>query len=311
MSDISRREFIRQSMLLAVGMALVSCEDDQVETNHDSPGALSGTQPSKRVVIIGAGLAGLVAGYELKRAGHDVTILEARNRVGGRVLTLRTPFSDGHFAEAGAARIPPDHDMTIGYANHFDLTLDPFYPNSGLYVNLADGDRTLVSTNDYLDNPPWEEYPVARKDFVKIRNGTDRLPLAFADALNEQIYLATPVESVQQNSTNVVVRVSDGSEFSADRALCTVPLPVLNKIQFSPELSAEKVGASNGGYNYLNLTRVFIQFVNRFWENEGLNGWGNTDWPEEIWHATWDQQGPKGVLLSYLFFSYLLQQLYY
>jgi len=303
MSDISRREFIRQGMLMAVGMTLVSCEDDQVEIDHDSPGGLSGTQPSKKVVIIGAGLAGLVAGYELKRAGHDVTILEARNRVGGRVLTLRTPFSDGYFAEAGAARIPPDHDMTIGYANHFDLTLDTFYPNSGLYVNLVDGDRSLVSTNDYLDNPPWEEYPVARKDFVKIRNGTDRLPLAFADALNEQIYLATPVESVQQNSTNVVVRVSDGSEFSADRALCTVPLPVLNKIQFSPELSTEKITASNGGFNYLNLTRVFIQFVNRFWENEGLNGWGNTDWPEEIWHATWDQQGPKGVLLSYLFFD--------
>jgi len=157
-----------------------------------------------------------------------VTILEARNRVGGRVLTLRTPFSDGHFAEAGAARIPPDHGIKIRYANHFDLTLDPFYPNSGLYVNLADGDRTLVSTNDYLDSPPWEEYSVTRRDFVKIRNGTDRLPLAFADALNEQIYLVTPVESVQKNSTNVVVRVFGGFEFSADRALCTVPLPVLN-----------------------------------------------------------------------------------
>ena len=143
-------------------------------------------------------------------------------------MTLRTPFSDGHFAEAGAARIPPDHGIKIRYANHFDLTLDPFYPNSGLYVNLADGDRTLVSTNDYLDSPPWEEYSVTRRDFVKIRNGTDRLPLAFADALNEQIYLVTPVESVQKNSTNVVVRVFGGFEFSADRALCTVPLPVLN-----------------------------------------------------------------------------------
>ena len=120
MADLTRREFIRQSMLLAVGMALVSCEDDQVEIDRDSPGELSGTQLSKRVVIIGAGISGLVAGYELTRAGHDVTILEARNRVGGRVFTLRTPFSDGHFADAGAARIPLDHEMTIGYADHFE-----------------------------------------------------------------------------------------------------------------------------------------------------------------------------------------------
>ena len=42
----------------------------------------------KRVIIVGAGVAGLVAGYELLRAGHDPLILEARNRVGGRICTL-------------------------------------------------------------------------------------------------------------------------------------------------------------------------------------------------------------------------------
>jgi monoamine oxidase len=303
MSDLTRREFIRQSMLLAAGMALVSCEDDQVETGHESPGALSGTQPSKRVIIVGAGISGLVAGYELSRAGHDVTILEARNRVGGRVFTLRTPFSDGHFADAGAARIPPDHDMTIGYADHFGLTLDPFYPESSYYVNLSNDERTLISASDYLNNPPWEGFPVNRKDFIKIRGGTDKLPQAFADTLTDLIHLATPVETIEQNADGIIVGVSDGTEYSADRALCTVPLPVLNRIQFSPQLSDAKVEASSGGYNYLQITRVFMQFSNRFWESEGLNGWGNTDWPEEIWQPTWDREGPKGVLLSNLFFD--------
>ena len=303
MSDLTRREFIRQSMLLAVGMALVSCEDNQVETDHDSPGALSGTQLSKRVVIIGAGISGLVAGYELTRAGHDVTILEARNRVGGRVFTLRTPFSDGHFADAGAARIPLDHEMTIGYADHFELTLDPFYPESSYYVNLSGDERTLISASDYLNNPPWEGFPVNRKDFVKIRGGTDKLPQAFADTLTDQIHLATPVESIEQNADGIIVGVSDGTEYSADRVLCTVPLPVLNRIQFSPQLSDAKVEASSGGYDYAASTRVFMQFANRFWESEGLNGWGNTDWPEEIWHPTWDRGGPRGLLMSYLFYD--------
>lgn len=52
-------------------------------------------QKPKKVVIVGAGLAGLSAGYELKRAGHTPVILEAQQRVGGRVYTLREPFTEG------------------------------------------------------------------------------------------------------------------------------------------------------------------------------------------------------------------------
>ena len=155
MSDLTRREFVRQSILLAVGMTLISCEDEKSDTIDDYPGQLIGNQPSKEVIIIGAGLSGLVAGYELTRAGHDVIILEARDRVGGRVLTLRDPFSDGHFAEAGAARIPPDHDLTLGYAEHFGLILVPFYPESNYFVNAADGNKTLISAIDYNYDPPW------------------------------------------------------------------------------------------------------------------------------------------------------------
>ena len=82
-------------------------------------------QPGKRVIIVGAGMAGLVAGYELARAGHDPLILEAQNRVGGRVYTLRR-FAPGLYAEAGAMRIPRVHDLTLGYIDHFGLPLRPF-----------------------------------------------------------------------------------------------------------------------------------------------------------------------------------------
>ena len=80
MSDITRREFLQRSILLTLGIGLVSCEDENGEADHESPGTLLGSQSPKKVIIIGAGLSGLVAGYELTRAGHDVMILESRNR---------------------------------------------------------------------------------------------------------------------------------------------------------------------------------------------------------------------------------------
>jgi monoamine oxidase len=50
------------------------------------------------VLVLGAGLAGLAAAYELASAGHAVTVIEARARPGGRVQTLREPFTDGLYA---------------------------------------------------------------------------------------------------------------------------------------------------------------------------------------------------------------------
>jgi monoamine oxidase len=70
-------------------------------------------QGRSRVLVLGAGLAGLAAAYELDAAGHEVLLVEARMRPGGRVYTMREPFSDGLDAEAGAARIQDTHAFTL------------------------------------------------------------------------------------------------------------------------------------------------------------------------------------------------------
>ena len=99
------------------------------------------TKPRGRVVVLGAGLAGLAAAHELDAAGFDVTILEARGRPGGRVYTMRAPFSDGLYADAGAARIQDSHTFTLRFVKQFGLTLEPFFPTSGARVTFVAGKR--------------------------------------------------------------------------------------------------------------------------------------------------------------------------
>lgn len=74
------------------------------------------------VTVVGAGLAGLSAAFDLHRAGWKVTVLEARDRVGGRVFSIRN-FSDGLVAEGGGEFIEVDHTRMIALAEQFGLTL--------------------------------------------------------------------------------------------------------------------------------------------------------------------------------------------
>ena len=82
-----------------------------------------GTSGSDRVVVVGAGLAGLTAAYELGRAGFDVTVLEARDRIGGRVYTVRDPFRAGQHAEAGGEYVDVVHRRVRAYCSRFGLPL--------------------------------------------------------------------------------------------------------------------------------------------------------------------------------------------
>jgi monoamine oxidase len=98
----------------------------------------------KSVVVLGAGIAGLVSAYELQRAGYSVTVLEARDRIGGRSWTIRggdrivqtgrpdqlASFDSGLYFNAGAARIPSTHRAILGYARRFGVQMEVFVNSS-------------------------------------------------------------------------------------------------------------------------------------------------------------------------------------
>jgi monoamine oxidase len=99
--------------------------------------------PSQHVLVLGAGLAGMCAAYELQGQGHRVSVLEAQPRPGGRVRTLREPFAPGLYVEAGAESIPGAHELTQHYARTFGLRLVPSLVPGARAFHHVRGQRIL------------------------------------------------------------------------------------------------------------------------------------------------------------------------
>ena len=144
---MKRREFLVQSAVAALGLSACARE-----APSGLLGGVAGSSAPKRVAVIGAGLAGLSAALELRRAGYDVTVLEARARPGGRVHTLHEPFSDGLYAEEGATFVPDNHELTLKYVRLFGLALDPVPPQTGGRLYYVRGRRLLVTHGAQV---PW------------------------------------------------------------------------------------------------------------------------------------------------------------
>src|SRR5688572_27420916 len=104
-----------------------------------APFDLTGRVSGVRVLILGAGLAGMTAAYELGKAGYDCRVLEARARPGGRVFTVRrgtrteeddatqtAAFDDGLYFNAGPMRISHHHHTTLAYCRELQVPVEAF-----------------------------------------------------------------------------------------------------------------------------------------------------------------------------------------
>jgi len=145
---IKRRDFLRQSLISATALSLAGAKG-VAAINITGASA----QVPRKIAIIGAGLAGLAAAYELSQAGHEVTVLEARPRPGGRVFTIRGQFADGMYAEAGATNVFDVHQWTIKYAKLLGVELDPVTPPTGASVFHVRGKRIVIKPNTPVDWP--------------------------------------------------------------------------------------------------------------------------------------------------------------
>jgi monoamine oxidase len=162
---ITRREFVfRVARAGGFGAAFMTMNSlgllGMVETTQHPDFPLPpSTGRGTKVIILGAGIAGLVSAYEMRRAGFDCTVLEARERPGGRNWTLRRgsklvfddgrsqecTFDEGNYFNCGPARLPSIHKNILGYCNELGVALE---------VEVNTSRSTLLQNDSVFDGKP-------------------------------------------------------------------------------------------------------------------------------------------------------------
>src|SRR5947209_5770185 len=160
MSEREATNMRRRDLLALIGTAAggavmyraMSSMGLAAESTYTGPTRLEGDAKGASVLILGAGLAGMVAALELRRAGYRVQVLEYNDRAGGRCWSLRggdtytelggatqhCEFDSGLYVNPGPWRIPYHHHGILDYCHRFGVALEPFVQvNHNAYLHSA------------------------------------------------------------------------------------------------------------------------------------------------------------------------------
>lgn len=253
MAKIDRRDFIHKCIAMGVGIPFLSA----------IPSLDAKAQKLSKVLIVGAGAAGLTAGYILNREGVNVQILEASPIMGGRVKRLE-----------GFAPVPLDSGAEWIHTD--PSVLQDIVDNPGNRVNI----ETIVYNPKTIST--WSDEKLNKNNWVRMFYSEYKFKSTtwygffekyIAPSIQNKITFNSPVTRIDYSGDEVLVKTSNNKKYTVDKVLITVPVKILqsNLITFTPSLPKDKKKAIDSIYMGDGI-KVFIEFSKRFYPDIVLFG---------------------------------------
>ena len=215
------------------------------------------------ILIIGGGLSGLIATWQLRYAGKNASVMEARTRFGGRILTIRG--DDGADCDLGPSWFWPGQPLVASLLNHFNI------PS---YEQFADGAVLLQEMDGRIDRTPALS-PMAGSR--RIQGGINRL----ADAIVNRIdaphrfleHVATGL-SINRDVIAVGVRGPSGKiQLQTKQVAVAIPPRLAAELTFEPELPPETIRTLAATPTWMaGHAKFFAIYDEPFWRRKGLCG---------------------------------------
>ena len=216
---------------------------------------------NSRIIILGAGLGGLYTAYLLEKAGFSCTILEASERVGGRIYT---DYKEGHAAvELGATWLDKSQINLIDLLQELQIEIfEQFIGDKAIYDQYSGTPAQLVSL-------PRNEHPSYR-----IVGGTEELIQKMGQKLNHtQILLAKAIKKIEINGSDLIVSTEDES-FEADFIINTIP-PCLfaETVEVGQLLDLSLLDLMKSTHTWMgDSIKIAIRYEKPFWKVNESSG---------------------------------------
>jgi len=242
-------------LFLNLALSVMSCSKEEKSVNFKS-------EFQGNVIIVGAGAAGLAAAKKLEEKGIGYQILEATDKVGGRIQKNEN-FADFPI-DLGAEWIHEDKSILNYLINQPENE-----PNiETILYQPMNVQQVVGNTISQIPNQDMIDYYADYITEYKFKNTTwyDYIDENFAQNIEQNIIYNSKVTTVDYTGNKVVLTTENGTEYQADKVILTVSVGVLksNAISFNPPLSLEKTTAIQD-VEFLPGFKLFMKFSDQFY----------------------------------------------